>query len=55
MRLALQATKDFPGVTGLIKFDADGDSTTIPRFFQVDGDRVEAKDPAALAKSESGE
>ncbi len=56
MRGALAGVKDFPGVTGLIRFDDDGDSATPPRYFQVDGDRLEARDPAALAKSgESGE
>ena len=54
LRNALQSVKDFPGVTGLIHFDEQGDSATTPRFFQVDGDRLEAKDPATLAKGDSG-
>jgi ABC-type branched-subunit amino acid transport system substrate-binding protein/TolA-binding protein len=53
MRQALQGVKDFPGVTGNVSFDAQGDSVTQPRFFQVEGDRVEAKDPAVIAKQEN--
>lgn len=54
LRAALAATKDFPGVTGLIRFDEQGDSATTPHFFQVDGDRIESRDPAVLAKGEQG-
>ena len=54
LRAALAATKDFPGVTGLIRFDEEGDSATTPRFFQVDGERIESRDPAVLAKGEQG-
>jgi ABC-type branched-subunit amino acid transport system substrate-binding protein len=55
LRDALANVKDFPGVTGLIKFDDQGDSATQLRFFQVDGDQIESRDPAALAKAgESG-
>ena len=54
LRQGLQGTKDFPGVTGLIRFDEQGDSATRLRFFQVDGDTIESRDPAALAKGESG-
>ena len=54
LRQSLSTVKDFPGVTGLIHFDEQGDSDTTPRFFQVEGDHLEAKDPAALAKAEAG-
>lgn len=54
LRANLAATKEFPGVTGLIQFDEHGDSATQLRFFQVDGDRIESRDPNALAKGEQG-
>jgi branched-chain amino acid transport system substrate-binding protein len=55
LRQALQSTKEFPGVTGLVKFDEQGDSATQLRYFMVDGERIDSKDPATLAKPESGE
>lgn len=51
LRASLAAVADFPGVTGLIRFDAQGDSTTQPRFFQVEGDRIERREPDALDKT----
>lgn len=54
VRAALATAKEFPGVTGLIQFDEQGDSATKLRFFQVDGDRIESRDPAVLAKGEQG-
>ncbi len=54
LRANLAGAKDFPGVTGLITFDEQGDSATRLRFFQVDGDRIESRDPNALAKGEQG-
>lgn len=54
LRATLAGVKDFPGVTGLIRFDEQGDSATQLRFFQVDGEQIESRDPAALAKGESG-
>lgn len=54
LRAALAGSKDFPGVTGLIRFDEQGDSATTPRFFQVEDERIESRDPAALAHAEKG-
>jgi ABC-type branched-subunit amino acid transport system substrate-binding protein len=54
LRQKLIQVKEFPGVTGLVKFDEKGDSATQLRFFQVDGDRIESRDPAGLAKGASG-
>ncbi len=41
MRDALQGVKDFPGVTGLVRFDDVGDSATEPLFFQIKRGRFE--------------
>jgi len=46
MRDRLAAAKDFPGVTGLLRFDADGDSATPPHYFTFKRDRLE---PAKLS------
>ncbi len=54
LRQALAAVSDFPGVTGLIRFDEQGDSATQLIHFVVDGEKIETRDPAALAKGESG-
>lgn len=54
LRQALAGVADFPGVTGLIKFDEQGDSATQLIHFMVDGEKIETRDPAALAKGESG-
>ncbi len=54
LRQALSGITDFPGVTGLIRFDEQGDSATLPVHFVVDGERIETRDPAALAKGGSG-
>lgn len=54
LRASLAAVKDFPGVTGLVRFDEQGDSATQLRFFQVEGEEIESRDPSALAKGESG-
>jgi ABC-type branched-subunit amino acid transport system substrate-binding protein len=54
LRAALAAAKDFPGVTGLIRFDEHGDSATTLRFFQVDGDHIESREASALATGERG-
>lgn len=54
LRQALAGVSDFPGVTGLIRFDEQGDSATQLLHFVVDGDKIETRDPAALAKGESG-
>ena len=36
LRAKLAATAEFPGVTGLIKFDEQGDSATQLRYFMVE-------------------
>lgn len=54
LRQAIAGISDFPGVTGLIRFDEHGDSATLPVHFVVDGERIETRDPAALAKGGSG-
>lgn len=54
LRQALAGVKEFPGVTGLIQFDEQGDSATQLIHFVVDGEKIETRDPAALAKGESG-
>lgn len=50
LRVKLAGVRDFPGVTGLLQFNDQGDSSTRPRFFEVEDDRIEAREPAALAK-----
>ncbi len=54
LRQAIAGISEFPGVTGLIRFDEQGDSATLPIHFVVDGERIETRDPAALAKGGSG-
>ncbi len=41
LRERLQATKDFPGVTGLLTFDESGDSQTPPQVFKFEKGRLE--------------
>jgi ABC-type branched-subunit amino acid transport system substrate-binding protein/outer membrane protein assembly factor BamD (BamD/ComL family) len=53
-RDSLQGTKDFPGVTGAIRFDDDGDSITPVHYFQLDDGRIEAKDFDKLPKGDAG-
>ena len=52
LRRALMEVKDFPGVTGLIRFDDSGDSRTPLFFFQVDDDKLERVERDALAKAQ---
>ena len=54
LRQAIAGITEFPGVTGLIRFDEHGDSATQLIHFVVDGEKIETRDPAALAKGESG-
>jgi ABC-type branched-subunit amino acid transport system substrate-binding protein/Tfp pilus assembly protein PilF len=54
LRQALAGLTDFPGVTGLVRFDETGDSATQLIHFVVDGEHLETRDPAALAKGENG-
>ncbi len=44
LRTLLSNVKDFPGVTGLICFDDQGDSTTELRHFVVQGESLEARE-----------
>lgn len=41
LREHLARAKDFPGVTGLVQFDDEGDSATPPRYFLFERDRIE--------------
>lgn len=44
MRDKLAAVKDFPGVTGLIKFDVNGDSVIPLTVFTIENDAIEVAD-----------
>ena len=50
----LSTVKDFPGVTGLIRFDEQGDSQTPLRFFEIEDGEIDAADVEALAKGRQG-
>ncbi len=54
LRQQLTSVKEFPGVTGLVRFDEQGDSQTPLRFFQVEDGEIDAADEAALAKGLKG-
>lgn len=54
LRDALSTVKEFPGVTGLIRFDEQGDSQTPLRFFEIEDGEIDAADADALAKGRQG-
>lgn len=54
MRERLAGAKDFPGVTGLVRFNEIGDSATPPRFFTFERDRIEPKKREDFAKDGEG-
>lgn len=55
LRALLGSVKDFPGVTGLIRFDEHGDSATEPRYFIVDGENLERRELRTLVgKGDAG-
>lgn len=54
MRERLATAKDFPGVTGLVRFNEKGDSATPPRFFRFQRDRIEPAKPEELSKEGEG-
>jgi branched-chain amino acid transport system substrate-binding protein len=57
-RLELQSilsnVKDFPGVTGPVRFDSDGDSATPARIFILEKGEVEQKEASDLPKRGRG-
>ena len=57
-RVKLQAdlleVKDFPGVTGSIKFDKNGDSATEARIFMLEKGEIEQKEKSDLPKRGRG-
>ncbi len=44
LQQALAKTKEFPGVTGMVQFSANGDSATEPMFFTFEKGRLEVAD-----------
>lgn len=54
MREVLAGVRDFPGVTGLVRFDLEGDSDTPPRFFRVRKGKIEETDVASLKSEGDG-
>ena len=54
VRQALATVKDFQGVTGIVRFDEEGDSTTPLRYFRLEDGNVQSKDPAEIAKGAQG-
>ncbi|MFZ9886266.1 MAG: ABC transporter substrate-binding protein [Myxococcota bacterium] len=54
MRTRLSTVRDFPGVTGQLSFDGDGDSATPGRFFTFKRDRIESVKVQDLAKAGDG-
>lgn len=54
MRETLASVKDFPGVTGLVRFDEEGDSSTPPRFFMLEKGRIEPADIEAIKNPGEG-
>ena len=54
LQTELLGVKDFPGVTGAIKFDKNGDSATDARIFMLEKGEVEQKEKADLPKRGRG-
>jgi len=52
MRDALASVKDFPGVTGLVRFDEWGDSSTPAQLFRFERGHIEVTDPSKVAGGE---
>jgi ABC-type branched-subunit amino acid transport system substrate-binding protein len=55
MRERLSSAKEFPGVTGLVRFDEHGDSATPPRFFKFKRDRIETAKREDYKKDKAGD
>lgn len=54
MRDRLAGAKDFPGVTGLVRFNELGDSDTPPHFFTFKRDRIEPAKAVDFAREGDG-
>lgn len=54
LRDALATAKDFPGVTGLLRFDDSGDSATPPRFFMLEKGKIESADVESIKNPGEG-
>ncbi len=54
MRERLAGAKDFPGVTGLVRFNEIGDSATPPHFFEFQRDRIEPAKREDFAREGDG-
>lgn len=54
MRNTLSKVKSFPGVTGLVEFDEQGDSATAPRFFTFERGSIVDADLKALKAQGDG-
>lgn len=54
LRETLAGVKEFPGVTGLVQFDEEGDSSTPPRFFVFEKGRIEPADIEAIKNPGEG-
>jgi branched-chain amino acid transport system substrate-binding protein len=50
MRESLSNVKDFPGATGLVRFDENGDSATPAQLFRFERGNIDVADPNALAE-----
>jgi len=50
MRESLSTVKDFPGATGLVRFDENGDSATPAQLFRFERGNIDVADPNALAE-----